>query len=115
MTIVELKNILNSDEKIKIAFRDNLLIAQTENLLINNGYKWRGQETGVTLSHISECQQLIIFINFLGNEPKILSYSNNLRVHTHPDISITEETYKLLQLYFNPIPDYKPKKFSREI
>ncbi len=115
MTQKELKDILCKSGTITISFNDNELIKQTEKLLLDNGYKWRGRNNGDTVN-LERYSHLVIFINFNGHEKKILSHSTSDGLYfSHHDIIITPETYRLLKLYFNPIPDYKPKKFSREI
>jgi hypothetical protein len=119
MTIVELKNILNTSNKsITICFDSKELLLKTEKLLLSNGYMWRNREKGERIfNHLTNCSDVVIFINYLRNEPKILSYATEYSIYfgNDIDISITEETFRLLQLYFNPIPDYKSKKFIREI
>ncbi len=115
MTLLDIKKLLDDKTlRISIGFDNPLLIIKTEKILIDNGYKWSGFEEYTNILR-NDIDHLIIYIH---NENKMLSFDASFSlygVQHHSDFMMTEENYNLLYFYFSPLPNYKPKKFTREI
>jgi len=123
MTTNYLKELFNNPTKtIKFGIKDVNLLLQLEDLLLNNGYRWRGRAENhhyIRDEYMknNNIYMIILNINYDTDKPKILSmstYVTNFEIE-NSTILLTKDSLKKLNLFFNPIPDYSPRKITREI
>ncbi len=124
MTTEELKIIFEDHNKIiRIGFMDLNLLLKVEDLLLKNDYRWKGRDKNWYFLRDEyffklENKPFLLYINYDGYYPKILScdpYSNHHNIEQISDMIVTDSILTQLKLYFNSVPTYKPKKFTREI
>ncbi len=109
MKISDIKNIY--EENITFDISDKPTYMRVVKLLMKNGFRWTCTVDESIYSDYFKNDHIIIHCN--QNGYKYLSYNN--RKCDDDNITIDEYNFNSLYLYFNPIPDYKPKKFIREI
>jgi hypothetical protein len=112
----------NPNRTIRFGITNPNLLLQLEDLLLNNGYRWKCRDKKYHFFRDeyminNNVEMVILNINLMTDEPMILSMNTYVTISEIEDstIIITEDSLKKIKLYFNPIPDYKPKKFIREI
>ncbi len=119
MTQEQLK-ILFDDPNLQLAigFTDKELYKKVLILLLKNGYTWRSATSEQGIDFFSS-DSIILNINYIGDRPKILSFidsgNNYPFLNRTSTFIMNDEIYKWMERCINKAPDYKPKKFSREI
>jgi hypothetical protein len=109
MKISDIKYI--NQKEFCLDINDKNIYLRVIKLLLKNGFRWTSIIDESVYSNYMLNNHIIVYCNYNGNY--LLSYAT--RDSRENDITIDEYNYQSLVFYFNPIPDYKPKKFSREI
>jgi hypothetical protein len=118
MTLIDLKyHLLNKDSRITFGVLDTNLLLPFEKLLLDNGWTWRGLDGNESYLKYKHYDSIIIYSNDNLDEPlRLCCYSNPpIHVLNNSDIILTKEILKEIEFILKPVPNYKPKKFSREI
>ncbi len=109
MKISEIKNIY--EQRVVFYINNKTTYLRVIELLMKNGFNWSYAINESVYERYFKNEHIRICCNYY--KIKILLYSNS--INRENDILIDEYNFNSLYLYFNPIPDYKPKKFIREI
>lgn len=108
--------IKNVNNKFLIFSPNDKIFFKIEKLLLDNGYKWRTFNTNRSLFGTEyrnyPLSKIIIYINFSGHEPKILSLTTEISMDliNNCDIELTDQNIDYwVRTLFNSIPDYSFK------
>jgi len=119
MLLIEVKNILKlKNKQLSFGIDDYELMLELENILLKQGYYWRGENSNYHYLNQRKYKRIVLYINYYSMNSVLemcMDSSPNNNIFNESDIVVTRQTLNLIENVFDPKPNYLPRKINREI